>query len=164
MPASDGTILFEDAELRYLNFRGIAGQYNREGDRNFCVMINDEKILERMIKEDWNIKYTKPREEGDEPRPYVQVSVKFTGRPPRVVMITSRGHTDLTEDTVGLLDHAAIKTVDLILNPYVWDVNGRTGKKAYLKSLFMTIDEDYLEQKYADVTEKNLPDPSPSEY
>jgi len=164
MPPADNTILFENAELKFLNFRGIAGQYNREGDRNFCVMINDEQLLKRMEKEGWNIKRLKAREEGDEERPYIQVSVKFTGRPPRVVMITSRGHTDLSEETVGLLDHADIANVDLIVRPYDWEVNGRGGKKAYLKSIFVTINEDYLEQKYAEVTEKNLPEPSPSDY
>ena len=43
--------------------------------------------------------------------------------------------------------------MDLILNPYEWAVNGKTGVKAYLKSIFVTIQEDELERKYADVPE-----------
>jgi hypothetical protein len=34
------------------------------------------------------------------------------------------------------------------VRPYAWDVNGKTGVKAYLKTLFVTIDEDALELKY----------------
>lgn len=147
----------------FKNFRGLPGQYNREGDRNFCVML-DEDRAKKLEDAGWNVKRLKAREEGDEPRPYIQVSVSFKGRPPRVVMITSRGHTDLAEESVGLLDHAEIKNVDLIVRPYDWEVNGRGGKKAYLKSIFVTIEEDYLEQKYAEVMQKDLPEPSPDEF
>ena len=41
--------------------------------------------------------------------------------------------------------------MDLTLNPYAWEVNGKTGVKAYLKSIFVTIVEDDLDRKYADV-------------
>lgn len=150
MPVNDGTLVMEDARIIFRNFQGKEGQYNREGDRNFCVLL-DHKTADDMAADGWNIKTLKPREEGDEPQPYIQVSVNFKGRPPRIVMVTSRGRTDLGEDECEFLDWADIRSVDLIIRPYEWTVNGKTGIKAYLKSIFVTIEEDYLELKYAEL-------------
>lgn len=130
--------------------RGKEGQYNRAGDRNFAVIIPDDKLAKDMLKDGWNVRYLEPREEGDEPTPYISVAVNFNNRPPRIVMLTSRARTNLTEDTVEVLDWANIQSVDVICRAYEWTVNGKSGIKAYLQSLFVTIEEDYLERKYAD--------------
>lgn len=150
MAGNDGNVVMENVRIIFRNFKGKEGMYNREGDRNFAVLL-DEKTAKLMSDDGWNVKYLKAREEGDEEQAYLQVSVNFKGRPPRIVMITSRGRTDLGEDECELLDWADIRNVDLIVRPYDWSVNGKTGTKAYLKSLFVTIEEDELELKYADV-------------
>lgn len=144
------SLTFEDCRIVFRNFAGKEGQYNREGDRNFALIIDNE-IAPVMQDEGWNIKYLRPREEGDEPQAYMQVSVSYKQRPPRVVLITSRGRHDVPEDLLDVLDWAAIEHVDLIVNPYQWAVNGKTGIKAYLRSIYITIEEDELEKKYADV-------------
>lgn len=141
--------MIEDAQIMFRNFAGKEGPYNRAGSRNFAVLIPDEKTAKRMLKDDWNVKYLDPREEGDEPIPYISVEVSYKNRPPRVVMLTSNAKTSLNEDAVEVLDYADIQKVDLICNAYDWTVNGKSGVKAYLKSMFVTIDEDYLERKYA---------------
>lgn len=154
MAVNDGTVTMEGVRIIFRNFAGKEGQYNREGDRNFGVILPDE-VAEAMAADGWNVKYLKPRtdsdEEGEEetPQPWLSVSVNFKGRPPRVVMITSRGRTNLGEDSVELLDWADIRNVDLIVRPYEWNVNGRSGVKAYLQSIYVTIEEDELEKKYA---------------
>ena len=143
-------ITIEDARILFRNFSGKEGQYNRAGDRNFAVLL-DDGVAQELANEGWNVKYLKPREEGDEPQAYVQVTASYKGRPPRVVLITIRGRTNLDEDTIDVLDWCDIKHVDLMLNPYHWEVNGKTGIKAYLHSIYVTIVEDELELKYADV-------------
>lgn len=55
----------------------------------------------------------------------------------------------MDEESIDVLDWADIKTADLIARGYDWAVNDKTGTKAYLQSLFVTIEEDALEQKYA---------------
>lgn len=143
-------LTFEDARIVFRNFSGKEGQYNREGDRNFALILDNE-IAPAMAEDGWNVKYLKPREEGDDPQAYMQVSVSYKQRPPRVVIITSRGRTNIPEEMLDILDWAEIRQVDLIVNPYQWAVNGKTGVKAYLKSIYITIEEDELEQKYAEV-------------
>lgn len=142
------TFMVEDARLIFRNFSGKEGQYNREGDRNFSVIL-DHEVAEAMLKDGWNVKYLASRDEDEPDTPYIQVAVNFNNRPPRVVMITSTSRTNLNEDSVDTLDWAEIKNADLIARAYEWTVNGKSGIKAYLQSLFVTIEEDALERKYA---------------
>lgn len=146
----DETVVMENVRIIFRNFAGKEGMYNREGDRNFAVLL-DERIAGDLAADGWNVKTLKAREEGEVEQPYLQVAVNFKGRPPRIVMITSRGRTELGEDECELLDWADIRETDLIVRPYEWVVNGKTGIKAYLKSIFVTIEEDALELKYADL-------------
>lgn len=151
--AKPENVLIEDARIIFRNFAGREQQFNSAGDRNFCVLLEPD-LASRMEQEGWNVKRLRAREEGDEPQPYLQVTVNYAkGRPPRCVMITSRGRVDLGADEVEIFDWADIKKVDLILNPYSWEVSGKKGIKAYLKSIFVTLNEDELELKYSDVQE-----------
>ena len=147
---NDNNIVMEDVRIVFRNFAGKEGKYNREGDRNFAVLLDDD-IANVLESDGWNVKRMQPREEGEPAQAYLSVSVNFKGRPPRCVMITSRGRTDLGEDEIEILDWADIRTVDLIVRPYEWAVNGKSGIKAYLKSIFVTIEEDQLDLKYSDV-------------
>lgn len=141
-------ITFEDARILWQNFRGLEKTYNAEGERNFNLVI-DKDLAEQMADDGWNVKCKLPREEGDEPLCHMEVKVSFKGRfPPRIVLINSGGQTDLDEETVGLLDQIRYSRIDLIINPSEWDVNGKRGIKAYLKSIYVTQDEDVLEAKY----------------
>jgi hypothetical protein len=142
------TFMVENARLVYRNFSGAEDRFGQVGVRTFLVVL-DNKDAEEMANVGWFVKYFKPREEGDEPTPFIQVKVKFDIRPPRIIMITSAGRTTLTEETVSVLDWADIQTCDLIGRAYEWSVNGKTGINAYLQSMFVTIREDELERKYA---------------
>ena len=145
--AQDNTVLMEGVRIIFRNFAGKEGQYNREGDRNFAVVL-DDKTAEAMQADGWNVKTLAAREEDDSETPYLPVAVNFKGRPPRITMVTSRGRTTLDESQVEMLDWADIVNVDLIVRPYAWEVSGKTGVKAYLQTMYVTIEEDALERKY----------------
>ena len=66
---------------------------------------------------------------------------------------SSKKVTFLDETTVGQLDSAAIKTIDLMLSPSKWTAAGRSGIEAYLKTAYVTIEEDDLDLKYAALLE-----------
>lgn len=145
--------MIEDAQLIFRNFSGHESQFNKAGDKNFCVILTPD-VAKKMAKDGWPVKTLKPREveEGEEVQPgdpYIQVKVSYKQRPPRVVMITSAGRTNLNNDSIEVLDWADIRTCDLIANGYDWEVGDKSGTKPYLKSLFVTIEEDELERKYA---------------
>jgi hypothetical protein len=153
MAKNDNTVLMEGVRIIFRNFSGKEGQYNREGDRNFAVLL-DEQVAAAMSEDNWNVKWLRPRtteEEGEEPQAYLPISVNFKGRPPRIVLITSRGRTNLDESQVETLDWVDILNVDLIVRPYEWTVNGKSGVKAYLQSIYVTIEEDPLELKYSEL-------------
>jgi len=152
MPRQDNTVLMEGVRIIFRNFSGKEGQYNREGDRNFAVLL-DDPTAQAMAEDNWNVKWLRPRdeEEGENPQAYLPVSVNFKGRPPRIVLITSRGRTNLDEGSVEMLDWADILNVDLIVRPYEWTVNEKSGIKAYLQSIYVTIEEDALEIKYSEL-------------
>lgn len=144
------TFMIEDAEIIFRNFAGNESMYNIAGDRNFNVVI-PEALVEPLLADGWNVRTLKKSEETDPDRYVVEVKVSFKYKPPLVMLITSKKRTPLDESSIDVLDYSDIKTVDLICNGFEWDVNGKQGTKAYLKSMYVTLMEDELALKYADV-------------
>lgn len=146
------TLIMENAKIRFRNFAGRPDEYTREGDRSFALLIEDEDLANKLREDGWNVKMRLPKEEGAEPWYYLKVKVNFNGVPPKIIEVTSRNHVPLNEDTVGILDTAELKSVDVEVSPYHWEVGGRSGITAYLKTMYATIEEDPFAAKY-DITE-----------
>lgn len=156
MARANNNIVIENARLIFKNFSGEESRFNRGGNRNFCVIL-DPAVAEDLIQDGWNIKYLRPREEDEEPTPYIQVTVAFGNIPPKVTMIAGKTKTPLDEDSIGTLDYAEIANVDLIIRPYNWEVNGKTGVKAYLKTMYVTIEQDIFAGKYDCLDDEDIP-------
>lgn len=150
MPPKDETVMFEDCKIGFLNFSGEEGPFNKKGDKNFVIFL-DPAMAHTLQESGWNVKILSAREEGDEDTPYLPVAVGYKAYPPRVTMIglQSGARTELGEGEVDLLDSVEIANVDLIVRPYDWETPTGKGRKAYLKSMYITIVENALDLKYA---------------
>lgn len=142
-------LVIENAELimAWRNFAGNAKKFNQEGDRNFCVIIPEDSV-ENLIEAGWNIKTLKSRDEEDEPKHYLSVSVRYGYYPPNIYIVKGKTKTKLTEETVRMLDWAEITNVDVVIRGYCYEVNGREGVKAYVKTMYVTTAEDPFATKY----------------
>lgn len=145
-----GNIVMENATVRFRNFSGKEGRYNPAGKRNFCVFLDAENA-EKLLTEGWNVKKLTPRDPADPPQDYLQVEVSYKNIPPTIYLISSGGKQLLDEGNIDILDWAEIEKVDLIIRPYSWEVNGKSGIKAYCKTMYVTIAEDEFAELYKDV-------------
>lgn len=145
-------ITIENARIGFRNFSGKEGKFNPAGRRNFCVFLETDLAI-TLEQDGWNVRWLEPKDNYEEKQAYLQVTVRYDSegrRNPNIVLMSHKGKTKLNEDTVGLLDWAELDRVDLTIRPNNWEVNGKTGVKAYIKSLFATVAEDELELKYYD--------------
>lgn len=140
--APRGILQIDDARIVYRNFSGEPSKYNREGDRNFAVVIPNTEMADALTEAGWNVKVKPPREEGEEPFMFLQVKVKFNERGPAAYLQSGRNMRKLSEDTISILDKVDIIGVDLDIRPYRYDVSGKTGISAYLQSIKVVQDVD----------------------
>lgn len=133
--APKGIMQIDNARIIFKNFEGRGDKFNREGDRNFSLLIEDPNTADAMIKEGWNVKIKEGRDEDEGPFMRLPVKVKFTDYGPRVYLNSAGNVTELDEESIACLDNIDIESVDMDIRPYDWDVNGRTGRTAYLQSM-----------------------------
>lgn len=139
----------EDARIIYRNFEGVASKFNREGDRNFAVIVPNDEIKDILVEAGWNVKIKPPRDEDDTPFMFIPVKVKFNNRGPAAYLRSGETVTRLNEETIGILDEIDIQSVSMDLRPYDWDVNGKTGRTAYLQAIDVIQNIDRFGDMYA---------------
>ena len=160
MAKSNNINLPEQAKLKgyqitFKNFSGrpSANGYNRAGNRNFNVILDDE-TAEQMANDGWNVR-TKEFDDGSH-RNTLQVAVRYDIERfrPRVFLVTPKSNGKfvkrlLTEDTISELDSAKITDTRMILNPSPWqNAMGNGGIKAYLTLGYFVIEKDPFEDDF----------------
>ena len=125
----------DDARIVYRNFSGTGSKFNREGDRNFAVVIPDQDVADELVNRGWNVKIKPPRDEDDMPFMFLPVKIKFNERGPKVYLQSGDKMIELDEESIDCLDDVDILGVDLDIRPYDWEVNGKQGRTAYLQSI-----------------------------
>lgn len=136
--APRGIIQIDKARIIFRNFTGEGTKFNREGDKNFSVLIDDQEIADALVEQGWNLKIKPARDEGDIPFMHLPVKVKFNDRGPNVYLRSGANQIELDEDSISCLDNIDIDDVELDIRPYDWEVNGKTGRTAYLHGMRVT--------------------------
>ncbi len=152
MDYANNKLRIDSCHLIFKNFSGKDDRYAREGDRSVSVLIDDDDLVAQLMADGWNIKPLASRDPDEPPKHYLKVAISYKVRPPKVWLMTNHKRTMLDEDTIGTLQYARIENADIIISPYSWNVNGKSGIKAYLETLYVKIEDDPFAEKYADYT------------
>ena len=152
--APKGILQIDDAKIIFKNFEGRGDKFNREGDRNFSLLIEDPDTADALIEKGWNVKIKEGRDPDDGPFMRLPVKVKFTDYGPRVYLNSAGNVTELDEESIACLDNIDIESVAMDIRPYDWEVNGRTGRTAYLQSMEVVQRIDRFAARYANMHEE----------
>lgn len=153
------TFIMEDVNIwggPWRNFAGEAGQFNAEGARNFWIEV-PEDLAKAMEEDHWNVKHRPDREDPDRMHHIVKINVNYRSKnPPEIYILNEKKHrrTLMDETAVHKLDKAFIEYADISFNPYTkhWP-DGRITTTGWLQELTVKIEENYLQEKYADYEE-----------
>lgn len=152
----NGFVIIRNAQVMFRNFQGKEGKFNAAGERNFCIFLDPDEA-DALRSEKWNVKTLNPREPDDEPQAYITVKLKFrrvndsqdgNEYSPKIIMVSNHGRVFIGPEQSAMLDTARFTKWDLVIAPYHWEVNGKTGVTAYLRTLYATLEEDPLEMEY----------------
>lgn len=144
-------------QIIFKNFEGRGDKFNREGDRNFSLRIDDPDTADALIKEGWNVRIKEGRDEEEGPFMRLPIKVKFTNYGPNVYLRTGDRVNELDEEGIACLDNIDIDSVNMDIRPYDWDVNGRTGRTAYLQSMEVVQRIDRFAARYANKNNEEVP-------
>lgn len=152
-PGEKGEMLvIHHARLMFTNFAGQKTQFNREGDRNFAVVLDDIAAAEELKDHGWNIKIREPRTPDEDPLCTLKVNVRFDGRtPPKVWMVKDNKMTLLTDVNVGELDMSRIIFANIAIRPYHYEQGGG-GISAYLTDIRCHVEPGIFDDEYAGYT------------
>lgn len=169
--APRGILMIDGARITHRNFSGIGSKYNREGDRNFSVIIEDQEIADALMEDKnkygvaWNVKVRPPREEGDDPFMYLPVKIKIRdtdrdGRKlpklmgPDVYLRTGNRTNKIDLEDIDMLDDVEIESVDLDIRPYDDIINGNAFRAAYLQAIRVTQRLDRFASRFVEEDER----------
>lgn len=143
-------LAIDNARIIFKNFTGKDDKFGREGDRSFSIVIEDDALAEQLANDGWNVKPLTPRDPDEKVNHFIKVKISFKVRPPKIWLLTNHKRTLLDEDTIATLQYARIENADVVVSPWRWEVNGKSGIAAYLETLYVKIEDDPFADKYAD--------------
>jgi hypothetical protein len=140
-------VRIDNARITFRNFEGLEKKFNPPGNRNFSIFLPDD-VAKEMEAAGWSVKWLNSYED-EAPQAVIGVKLNFGNYPPNVVLVADGKMTRLDETNISVLDYAELEQVDVILRGYEWEVSGKTGVKAYLKTGYFVLVVDELAKKYS---------------
>ena len=138
---NDKNAVLKNVDIKFRNFAGAEKKFNPAGRRSFCIFLEPE-IAQDMAKDGWNIKKLVPKDDDDIEVPYIQVFVSDKYYPTRIYLISGENKTKIRFNSMAILDWIDIESADVTLRPYYWEVNDKSGIKAYAKDIHIRVSEE----------------------
>lgn len=144
-------LTIENVRIIFPNFEGRTTDRNKIGSREFSALLDPELGAE-LASQGWNVKF--PTE--DKPNQNIYLPVTLSSGPMvqpwvKIVLVNNGQGTIVQPDDVeqlAMLDNiSAGVRANLILSPYHWTVNGDSGIKAYVKKVYIYLDD--IDPNYA---------------
>ena len=140
-----------DGEIAYSNFSGRPTQFNPNGGVRTVTFVIPPDIADSLIADGWHIR-EQIFDDGTS-RFLLEAKITFktrTGqiRDPKIFIIRNDGVIHITEDTVSTLDRMEIVNAEAVIGPFYWDWGGKSGITAYVNSLYITVKENPIDEKY----------------
>ena len=132
------TLIIDGADLIFKNFSGRETAFNRFGERNFGVIIDDNDWVQALQLIGWNVKKTA---DGVY---FLSVSVRLPSNPPEPTVTVAHKYSDRTVQAtykvdgqeIGDLDNMTLTNCMLEIRGCRYEINGKSGIKAFLSSLW----------------------------
>ena len=129
-------IEISNAKILWKNFTGELGFYNKEGGRNFCLVLSDDASVNFFKQNGYSVAVKPSGVEVGEFIRYLKVKLKFNNRKPAIILKSNNKTIRVDENLVSVLDSIKIKSVDMGIKPYHWELpNGEHGQIAYLSNM-----------------------------
>jgi len=150
---------FPHCQLIFRNFEGRPSRFNKDGGKHNCsIRLDEEPALVLRDQYGLAVKQLPVRSEGEQPDWHLPIEARYDPkvptRNPKIVLVTTSANgrpvqTPLTEVTIGILDHREIADCNAAIRVRDWEANGKSGIKAYLRAMDVTIYQDFVEQRIA---------------
>jgi len=150
-----GLLSIDEARIVFRNFSGVENRYNAKGNRNFSVVIENEEQEMALREEHWNVKTKPSRSDPDDVFRYLPVKINYNYRAPHVYLNKNGKRQPLSQEDIGLIDTEDIIYVNLDLRPSDWNVNGKTGRAAYLDGIEVFCSSSRFDREYANNDEED---------
>lgn len=138
----------EDARIVWANFTGRPTKSNPNGGVIAFDVILDEETAARLKDIGWNVRWYENEQKPDASFWHLNIKIGFNYNPPQIHRICGDYCYELNEKTIGQLAKDQIQTMDITFTPYIYDVNGKTGVKAYLSEMAVVVRESPIAKKY----------------
>ncbi len=161
-------VRFDDADIIFKHFGGEKDNFHTEGQRDFCIKIDEEEAHYLMDK-GLNVKPLTSRDPDEPPMFYVKVKLKYGVRDdgtewgPIINVYTDKVKRVFKEKDVTKLDRARILDADVVTHIYRRQNNGKPTATLTLDILHAVIKErtydDPYANKYASYMETEIGNP-----
>ena len=141
------TLVISNTNLIFRNLSGKASDFNKEGSRNTGVIIPPE-MVDDLVNDGWSVKQLPARDPQESPLYYMNCKVRFDNFPPKIYMCTSHNKVQVDEESVSQIDYSEIAFVDIEIAPYDYSTPMRSGRAAYIKTMYVNVIEDAFAEKY----------------